>query len=143
MPTCDHVAFRVHDLDKTIAFYEEILPARLLSRTSHRDLLRSEIAFLRPEGQENFTLVAIMPRRVRWLLWLFHRFFPRQARSFEHLGFACDSKEMVDSRAVVAQRMGVKILNPPTRISDEVGYVFEVADPDNNPVEWTYGQTFD
>ncbi len=142
MPRCDHIAFRVHDLDKTIAFYERILPATVISRRLHRDLLRSEIAFIRPEGQEGFTLVAIMPRRVRWLLRLFHVLVPRQMRSFEHVGFACDSKETVDGRASLAREMGVKILNPPTQVSAEVGYVFEVADPDNNPVEWTHGQTF-
>ncbi len=63
-------------------------------------------------------------------------------RSFEHVGFACDSRETVDGRASLAREMGVKILNPPTQVSAEVGYVFEVADPDNNPVEWTHGQTF-
>ena len=142
MPECNHIAFRVHDLDKTVAFYEELLPARVIARKAHQDSLRNEIAFIEPAGQEGFALVAIMPRRIRWLLKLFHMLVPRQTRSYEHMGFACSSQEEVDERARVAARMGVKVINPPQFVNEKVGYIFEVVDPDNNPVEWTFGQTF-
>ena len=86
--------------------------------------------------------MAIQPTRVRWLLFLFHKLVPRQMRSYEHMGFACGSKEEVDERARVVGELGVPVLNPPTQVDEKTGYIFEVKDPDNNPVEWTFGQTF-
>lgn len=142
MPACDHIAFRVHDLEKTIRFYETVLPARVIARRHGDDFLRSEIAFLEPEGQPGFALVAIQPTRVRWLLWLFHKFVPRQTRSYEHMGFACTTREEVDERARVAREQRVRVLFPPTYVDEQVGYIFEVVDPDNNSVEWTFGQSF-
>jgi len=143
MPACDHIAFRVHDLEKTILFYERVLPARVIARRHGEDLMRSEIAFIEPEGQPGFALVAIQPTRVRWLLWLFHKLVPRQVRSYEHMGFACQSREEVDERARVVHEAGVRVLCPPTFVDEQVGYVFEAVDPDNNPVEWTHGQRFE
>lgn len=142
MPRCDHLAFRVHDLEQTIRFYEQILPARVIARKRGQDFWRSEIAWLEPAGQPGFAIVAIQATRARWLLRLFHRLVPRQMRSFEHMGFACDRREEVDERARVAGAMGVKVLMPPTFVDEKTGYIFEVVDPDNNPVEWTHGQTF-
>jgi len=142
MPRCDHVAFRVHDLDKSIAFYEALLPGRVVARRSSTDRWRSEIAWIEPQNQAGFAIVLIMPRRVRFLLRVIHVLVPRAMRGYEHVGFACDSREQVDERASVARQMGVKVLNPPTLVDEHVGYIFEVADPDNHAVEWTYGQTF-
>ena len=142
MPICDHIAFRVHNLEKTIQFYEAMLPAKVIARRHGTDFMRSEIAWLEPEGQEGFAIVAIQPTRVRWLLWLFHKLVPRQTRSFEHIGLACPSREAVDERARVAKELGVRVLFPPTFVDEQAGYLFEVVDPDNNPIEWTHGQQF-
>lgn len=142
MPTCNHVAFRVHDLEKTVRFYETVLPAKVVARRHGEDLMRSEIAFLEPEGQPGFALVAIQPTRVRWLLWLLHKLVPRQTRSYEHMGFACGSREEVEERVRVAREHGARVLVPPTQVDDKVGFVGEVVDPDNNSVEWTFGQTW-
>lgn len=142
MPICDHIAFRVHNLEKTIAFYEQLLPARVIARRHGQDWMRSEIAWLEPEGQPGFAIVAIQPTRVRWLLWLFHRLVPRQTRSYEHFGLRCESQAAVDERARVAETMGAKVLFPPTYVDEQAGYLFEVADPDNNSIEWTHGQQF-
>jgi len=143
MPRCDHVVFRVADLDRTVAFYERLLPARLVSRKQHADRWRSEIAALRPEGQEDFSLVFIMPRRVRWLLWLFHTFVPRQTRSHEHVGFVCAAREELEQRADLARELGVRIENPLTKLDDRDGWLLEVLDPDGNAVEWTCGVVHD
>jgi|SRR5688572_29482682 len=139
MPRCDHAVFRVADLDRTLAFYERLLPARVLSRRQHEDFWRSEIATLRPEGQDDFTLVFITPRRVRWLLWLFHTCVPRQTRSSEHLGFACASRAELERRAALASELGARVTNPLTQLSDRDGCLLEVLDPDGNAVEWTWG----
>jgi len=142
MPACDHIAFRVHDLERTIRFYETVLPGRVIGRRHGRDRWRTEMAWIEPEGQPGFALVAIQPTRVRWLLWLFHKLVPRALRSFEHVGFACATREEVDQRARIARQNGARVLFPPTYVDERVGTICEVVDPDGNPVEWTFGQSF-
>ncbi len=139
MPCCDHIVFRVADLDRTLAFYQRLLPATLVSRRQHHDRWRSEIATLRPEGQADFTLVFILPRRVRWLLWLFHHLVPRQVRSHEHLGFACGSLEELEQLARIAAELGAPVENPLQQLAGDKGWLLEVLDPDRNAVEWTFG----
>jgi len=139
MPRCDHIVFRVADLDRTIEFYQRLLPARLISRKQHEDRWRSEIATLHPEGQDDFTLVFIMPRRVRWLLWMFHTFVPRQTRSSEHMGFVCATRDELERRVVLARQLGARIENPLTKLEQREGWLLEVLDPDGNAVEWTVG----
>jgi len=143
MPRCDHIAFRVHDLERSIRFYEAMLPARVVRTKSGSDFHRTRIAYLQPEGQPGFAIVLIQPTRVRWILAMAHRLVPRQFRSFEHFGLACESREAVDERFELAKQLRVPILNPPTYVDEYVGYIFEVKDPDGNAVEWTYGKRLD
>lgn len=143
MPRCDHASFRVANLDRSIAFYEKVLPATLVSRSRHRDRWLTEIATLVPEGQTDFRLVLLMPRRVRWVLAVAHQLFPRQFRSHEHLGFACASKEELLERDAVARSIGAKIANPMTQFTGKEGWLLEVHDPDGNAIEWTCGWVSD
>jgi catechol 2,3-dioxygenase-like lactoylglutathione lyase family enzyme len=143
MPRCDHAAFRVADLDRSVAFYQRVLPATLVSRRQSEDRWRTEVATLRPEGQDDFSLVLLMPRRVRWLLRAFHTLVPRQTRSSEHLGFACDSREELDERLAAARAHGVRTPSAPTRADGRDAWLLEVHDPDGNAVEWTFGLTHD
>lgn len=143
MPRCDHVVFRVADLERSIAFYVKLLPARLISRRQHSDRWRSEIATLEPAGQADFRLVLIQPHRVSGLLRWAHRLVPRQTRSHEHVGFACASHAELESRAALALELGVRIANPITKLAGREGWVFEVLDPDRNAVEWTFGSVHD
>lgn len=143
MPRCDHVVFRVADLERSIAFYEKLLPARLISRRQHSDRWRSEIATLEPVGQSDFRLVLIQPHRVSALLGLAHRLVPRQTRSHEHVGFACASRAELEERVEAARALGARIANPLSKLSGREGWVFEVLDPDRNAVEWTFGSVHD
>jgi catechol 2,3-dioxygenase-like lactoylglutathione lyase family enzyme len=143
MPRCDHAVFRVADLDRSVEFYTRLLPAELVSRRQGQDRWRSESATLRPEGQEGFVIVLIMARRVRWLLWLFHRLVPRQTRSHEHLGFACSSRAELEQRERLARELGARIQNPLTKLEDREGWILEVLDPDGNALEWTFGFVHD
>jgi len=143
MPRCDHAAFRVADLERSIAFYERVLPARLVSRVQHEDRWRTEIATLRPIGQDDFTLVLLMPRRVRWLLRLFHSCVPRQTRSHEHLGFAVASLDELRARERAAREAGARVENALTRLTGRDAWLFEVLDPDGNAVEWIHGHVHD
>lgn len=140
MTRLDHAAFRVADLDRSIEFYERVLPARLQGRVQHTDRWRTEIASLRPIGRDDFTLVLLMPRRVSWLLKLFHRCVPRQTRSAEHLGFAVDTLDELEARAAAARECGARIENPVTKLDGRDAWLFEVLDPDGNGVEWICGQ---
>ncbi len=139
MPRCDHIAFRVADLDRSIAFYEAVVPARLVSRTRHADRWRTEVAALRPAGQDDFTIVLLCPRRVRWLLRLFHAWVPRQTRSHEHVGFALESREELEERAAAARVAGARIVNPIQRMGEGDAWLLEVLDPDRNALEWVVG----
>jgi len=143
MPRCDHIAFRVSDLERSIAFYERMAPARLVRREQHRDRWRSEIATLEPLGHSDFRIVLIEPRRVSWLLALLHAFVPRQARSHEHLGLACSSRAELDERVQAARELGAVVANPPTKLPGREAWVFEVLDPDRNALEWTFGPVHD
>ncbi|MFG0317181.1 MAG: VOC family protein [Planctomycetota bacterium JB042] len=142
MPKCDHVAFRVADLERAIAFYERVLPGRTIARKQTNDRWRTAIAWVEPEGQPGFAFVLIQATRVRWLLRLFHAVVPRVMRGYEHAGLACASREEVDERARAAVEAGARLLFPPTFVDERTGYVAEAVDPDGNPIEWTHGQTF-
>jgi catechol 2,3-dioxygenase-like lactoylglutathione lyase family enzyme len=143
MPRCDHAVFRVADLERSVAFYTRLLPARLVSRRQGTDRWRSELATLAPEGQEGFVIVLVMARRVRWILWLFHHLVPRQTRSSEHLGFACGSLAELEQRERLARELGARIENPLTKLADREGWILEVLDPDGNALEWTFGLVHD
>lgn len=143
MARCDHVVFRVADLERSIAFYERILPARLVGRVQRDDRWRSEIATLRPEDQPDFAIVLIMPRRVRHVLRVLHALVPRLARSHEHVGFACSSREELERRVQLASDLGARVENPLTKVARREGWVFEVLDPDRNGLEWTFGAVHD
>ncbi len=143
MPRCDQAVFHVADLDRTVAFYERLLPATLVSRRQHADRWRTEIATLRPAGQDDFALVFLMARRVRWLLWAFHTFVPRQMRSSEHLVFVCASRAELEERARLAREFGARIENPLQQAEGKDGWILEVLDPDGNAVEWTHGLVHD
>lgn len=142
MPNCDHVAFRVADLERSISFYERVLPGRVIARKQATDRWRTAIAWIEPDGQPGFALVLIQATRVRWLFRIFHAIVPRVLRSYEHAGFSCHSRAEVDERARVAAEAGARVLFPPTLVDEKTGYVAEVVDPDGNPIEWTHGQTF-
>lgn len=143
MPACDHIVFRVADLERSLAFYTRVLPAELVSRTQHQDRWRTEIAVLRPTGQPGFTLVLILAHRVSWLLRLFHACVPRQARSLEHVGFACATREELEQREQLARSLGARVTNRVTRVDRREGWLLEVLDPDGNAIEWTFGQVHD
>lgn len=143
MVQCNHVAFRVHDIERSIRFYEELLPGRVVRRKEGKDFHRTRIAYIQPEGQPGFAIVLIQPTRVRFILAIAHRLVPRQFRSSEHMGFECPSREYVDERFRLATERGARIMNAPTYVDDNVGYICEVLDPDGNAVEWTFGKRVD
>jgi lactoylglutathione lyase len=140
MPTCDHAAFRVADLEASIAFYTAMLPGEVVKRKHGQDFYRTEIAYVAPRGQDDFVIVLIQPTRIRWVLKLGHKLMPRQFRSSEHLGFACASRDEVLDRERLAKQRGERINDGPKDLDGGQGFVFEVLDPDGNAVEWTHNK---
>lgn len=139
MPRCDHAALRVADLDRSIAFYTRLLPARLASRRAHDDRWRTEVAHLVPEGQPEFRIVLLHARRVRWFLRVAHAWVPRATRSHEHLGFACTSRDELAAVEARARALGAHVSNPVTKLDGRDAWLVEVLDPDGNAIEWTAG----
>lgn len=58
---------------------------------------------------------------------------------FGHIGVACDSKEEIDAKVILAEREGV-LRRPTQQSSAPVGYWAFFADPDGNTLELSYGQ---
>ena len=57
----------------------------------------------------------------------------------DHLGFQCDSREQVDQIAEKAANAGI-LVQPPTDSGGAVGYWTILRDPDENHIEFTFGQ---
>ncbi len=60
-------------------------------------------------------------------------------RPVDHLGFAVASRDEVDRLARMARSEGCTVLDP-TDAGPIVGYICEVADPDGNVCEFSFGQ---
>ena len=62
--------------------------------------------------------------------------------SFHHLGFDVPHRELVDHLAEIAKQEGCLVMAP-HYISDIVGYICMLQDPDGNMVEISHGQVID
>lgn len=140
MPRCNHIALRVHDLEASVRFFTEMLPGKVVKRKEGNDFFRTRIAYVAPDGPDEFAIVLIQATRVRWILMIGHKLFPRQFRSFEHVGLECESREFVSGRAALAKSLGYRVSFEPAFVDENVGFVTEVRDPDGNSIEWTHGK---
>ena len=126
-PRFTHVALLVSDVDKTADFYIKYCGLKIIERrmdpnTGYRVIWMGK--------DLNFVIVAFESEKK-----------PVQSivKPLSHLGFALGSREEVDKIAEVAKNQG--LLNyGPTYIDENVGYICEILDPDNNSVEFSYGQ---
>jgi catechol 2,3-dioxygenase-like lactoylglutathione lyase family enzyme len=128
-PTLTHIALHVRDVVAATEFYKEFCGLRPVHE--------------RPDSEHDDKVVWLAePGREASLIFVFIGHGPgtvRQAGDYGHLGFACDSRAEVDAIAAKARRQG-RLIWEPRQEAFPVGYYCGVADPDGNPVEFSFGQ---
>jgi catechol 2,3-dioxygenase-like lactoylglutathione lyase family enzyme len=111
-----HLALRVHDLERSLAFYRDVFGLRVVWRPDERNVYLSS-------GDDNLALHEDAARGA-----------PSPAEALDHLGFLVDSPEAVDAAAAHLVARGVSLVQPPKRHRDG-SYSCYCADPDGNVVQ--------
>jgi len=134
-PRWTHVALRVGDIDRSIAWYVEMTPLELLDR---REDEFGYGAWLGQPGPPDYPFILVLAQ-----------FFaesdpyadtPLAALTpFAHLGIELTARADVDAVAARAEETGCLKMEP-TQLPDPVGYVCMVTDPDGNLVEFSHDQ---
>ena len=130
-----HIALRVRDIDRTIAWYEEFTPLRLLDRREDQDGYGAWLGHPEP-AEHPFILVLA-------------QFFPdkdpfkdapmAKLAPFAHLGIEVPDRADVDRFAAIAKEGGHLALGP-VQMPAPIGYVCFVTDPDGNTIEYSHDQ---
>ncbi len=126
-PCFTHVAFHVHDLEATVAFYQNYCGMRSVHE---RTADGQRVVWLAEPGRERdyiFVLIAGGPGKTP------------AATDYSHLGFALPSREAVDAVAERA-RVGGCLAWAPRQEPYPVGYYCGLRAPDGTMVEFSYGQ---
>lgn len=128
-PHLTHIAFRVKDMDASVAFYRKYCDLSVVHTRAQKDS-GSRVSWL-AETDANppaFVLVLYQDGNP-----------PVRTSDFNHLGYALPSRDAVDRYAALAREDGILTLGP-KYMDDIVGYIANVTDPDGNIVEYSYGQ---
>jgi len=134
-PRWTHVALRVGDIDRSIAWYGEMTPLELLDRRSDEF---GHGAWLGQPGSPDHPFILVLAQ-----------FFAASdpygdtplatLRPFAHLGIELTERGDVDAIARRAEDTGCLAMAP-TQLPEPVGYVCMVTDPDGNLVEFSHDQ---
>ena len=128
-PRLTHVALRVRDLDRSVAFYGRF--ARL-AVAHEREEEGTRVVWLAEEP--------VHPSFVFVLIPMSHTDADRPG--VHHFGFALPDRAAVDALAADARSQGVLRIGPKDG-GAVVGYYCVVEDPDGNWVEFSHGQPID
>ncbi len=136
-----HIAFRVSDLDRSVAFYADYAAMNVVHRRNERGGAR--VAWV-SDRTRPFVLVLVEPSRperlrLDWRRLGWHRLFRHSAPRFSHLGVACASRDEVDRLAARAAEAGI-IEEGPIELPPPVGYLALIRDPDGYTLELSVGQ---
>ena len=126
-PKLTHIALLVSDVDSTADFYIKYCGLKVLSR--------------RHDPHTGFRVIW-MGEDLKFVIVAFegdNKPVQSMSKPISHLGFALESKELVDRVAQVAQEERL-LKYGPIYIDKDVGYICEILDPDGNSVEFSYGQ---
>lgn len=126
-PTLTHLALGVRSIERTIEFYKK-----------HVQL---HIVHDRNDGGMRVVWMAEQAEDPHFVLVLFetHGDHAPGPTTLQHLGFALASRAEVDTAAEAARADGVLVLEP-IYAGPIVGYFCMLRDPDENQVEFSYGQ---
>ncbi|MGV8926124.1 MAG: VOC family protein [Ewingella sp.] len=124
-----HVAFTVKNLDVSIAFYQKYADMKVIH---HRKLADTgdvnAVAWL-SDLTRNFAIVLVQSTTLQ----------DTPLGPFGHLGVACGSKAIMDSRLDAARADGI-LRKEPVDSGAPVGYWAYLSDPDGNTLELSFGQ---
>lgn len=134
-PRWTHLALRVADIDRSIAWYREHTPLELLDRRDNPDGRGAWLGH-RDQGEHPFILVLA-------------EFFPDSMpfgplpqavlAPFAHLGIELPSRSAVDDAAARAEVAGCLVMAP-EQLPEPIGYICMVSDPDGNLIEFSFDQ---
>lgn len=134
-PRWTHIALRVGDIDRTIAWFTEFTPLELLDRRSDEF---GHGAWLGQPGAANHPFILVIVQ-----------FFPGSdpfadapqevLAPFAHLGIELTTRQAVDSIAARGLEAGC-LAREATQMPSPIGYICMLRDPDGNMVEFSFDQ---
>jgi catechol 2,3-dioxygenase-like lactoylglutathione lyase family enzyme len=134
-PRWTHLALRVDDVERSIAWYERFTPLRLVHRNADEYGVGAWLADP-ADAASPFVLVLAEFRPET------DPFADSPAGvlgPFAHIGIELVSREDVDRVAAMAEAEEVLAL-PPTQMPAPIGYICFVEDPDGNTIEFSHDQ---
>ena len=130
-----HLALRVADLERSMEWYERYTPFRVLKHFVDDFGVSAWLADPRDSACPFvLALSQFDPDKDP-----FHYAPPAVLGPYAHLGFEMNTPEEVDAVAAMAEEEGI-LTYPVTQMSDPIGYICFVEDPDGNTIEFSYGQ---
>jgi lactoylglutathione lyase len=120
----DHMAFRVSNMDKALAFYTQVLGLRLISRN------------INPEEKEDYALLALEGGNLELIQRLVDEPFvkPRIRPPYcPHLALATDD---MDGTVAMIRAAHIPIVKGPLDIAGSETWIY-ISDPDNNVIEFS------
>jgi catechol 2,3-dioxygenase-like lactoylglutathione lyase family enzyme len=130
-PILTHIALQVSDLHKSIAFYLDYCGLQIVKERedTHEDP-SGRVTWLARPGHENTMVFVLIPSKAPT---------PQADTDYSHLGFALESRALVDASAQKARQAGCLEWEP-RQEAYPVGYYCGVRDPDGRFIEFSYGQ---
>jgi catechol 2,3-dioxygenase-like lactoylglutathione lyase family enzyme len=127
-----HIALPSTDIDKSIAWYEEYTPLKLLDRREDAD---SYGAWLGHDDQSDKPFILVLVSFFRDQ----HKGRQPIMAPFAHIGIELTSREEVERTAERGKEAGC-LAWPPTDMPPPIGYICALLDPDGNMIEFSYDQ---
>jgi catechol 2,3-dioxygenase-like lactoylglutathione lyase family enzyme len=124
------VALRVRDVDASIAFYRRYAGLHVVHDRVDEGTRVTWLAEVPEDPSFVFVLMSLPAKP------------SPPPRPVDHLGFAVASRDEVDRLGRLAVEDGNLVLSP-RELGPIVGYICEVADPDGNVCEFSFGQSID
>lgn len=135
-PTWTHVALRVGDIERSIAWYEEFTPLQQLGDT-REDEFGFGAWLGQPESVERpfiLVLAQFFPATDPF------KDYPQEVLApFAHLGVELPTRAAIDEAARRGEQAGCLAV-PATQMPPPVGYICMLRDPDGNMVEFSFDQ---